>query len=91
MTTINRHIQFNRGSLDEYKTSSLVPKSGEPVAHPFNNAKFHETDNKQVITASMVSRVGTGSASVDNLNYSRKSFIAIKSIKSDILEISKFL
>jgi alpha-tubulin suppressor-like RCC1 family protein len=89
MTTINRHIQFNRGSLDEYKSSSLVPSSGEPVAHPFNNAKFHETDNKQVITASMVSRVGTGSASVVNLNYNiTNQFLQVYKVKISSLAVS---
>ena len=89
MTTINRHIQFNRGPLDEYKTSSLVPKSGEPVTHPFNNAKFHETDDKQVITASMVSRIGTGSESVVNLNYNiTNQFLQVYKVKISSLAVS---
>lgn len=69
MTTINRHIQFNRGELNEYRIASSLPKSGEPICHPFNKTRFHEIDDKQVVTSSMISRLGTGNDRVTSLNY----------------------
>jgi alpha-tubulin suppressor-like RCC1 family protein len=69
MSTINRHIQFSRGEVNDYRIASTLPHSGEPIVHPFNKSRFHEFENKQVFDSDMICRIGTGGKTALNLSY----------------------
>jgi alpha-tubulin suppressor-like RCC1 family protein len=69
MTTINRHIQFNRGELSEYKIQDPTPKSGEPIAHPFYKVSFDNETDTQTANSSMLMRLGNGYHKAQFLNY----------------------